>query len=100
MKSSKINISVITGSRAEYGLLKNFLFLLKKDKQIRLNLIVTGSHLSKSHGNTQTEIIKDGFKHFDKIPLNLKKGKNSEIINSMSKLLASYERIFRNENPI
>ena len=25
MKSSKINISVITGSRAEYGLLKNFI---------------------------------------------------------------------------
>lgn len=99
MKSSKINISVITGSRAEYGLLKNFLFLLKKDKQIKLNLIVTGSHLSKSHGNTQTEIIKDGFKHFDKIPLNLKKGKNSEIINSMSKLLASYERIFSKRKP-
>ena len=33
--------------------------------------------------------------------LNLKKGKNSEIINSMSKLLASYEKIFfENENPI
>ena len=60
----KINISVITG-RAEYGLLKIFIFT-KKDKQIKLNLIVTGSHLSKSHGNTQTEIIKDGFKHFDK----------------------------------
>ena len=99
MKSSKINISVITGSRAEYGLLKNFLFLLKKDKKIKLNLIVTGSHLSKSHGNTQTEIIKDGFKHFDKIYLNLKKGKNSEIINSMSKLLTSYEKIFSKRKP-
>ena len=55
--------------------------------------------MSKSHGNTQTEIIKDGFKHFDKIPLNLKKGKNSEIINSMSKLLASYERIFSKRKP-
>ncbi|MDC1177947.1 UDP-N-acetylglucosamine 2-epimerase [Candidatus Pelagibacter sp.] len=99
MKPSKINISVITGSRAEYGLLKKFLFLLKKDKKINLNLIVTGSHLSKSHGNTQTEIIKDGFRNFDKIYLSLKKGKNSEIINSMSKLLSSYDKIFFKRKP-
>jgi len=99
MKLSKINISVITGSRAEYGLLKNLLVLLNKDKKINLNLIVTGSHLSKSHGNTYTEIINDGFKVFDKIYLKFVKGKNSEILNSMSKLLVSYNKIFSKKKP-
>ena len=38
---------VITGSRSEYGLLKNLIELLKNDKKINLKLVVTGSHLFK-----------------------------------------------------
>ena len=49
MKTSKLKkICVVTGSRAEYGLLKNLLFLIKKEKFFKLQLLVTGSHLSKS----------------------------------------------------
>ena len=45
-------VCVVTGSRAEYGLLKKLLVLMKKDKTLNTQLIVTGSHLSKKHGLT------------------------------------------------
>ena len=73
-------ICVVTGSRAEYGLLKNLLTRLKKDKSIDLKLIVTGSHLSKFYGNTYKEILKDGFRIDKKILIALKKNNNKKDI--------------------
>mgnify|MGYP001342390509 CR=1 FL=1 len=52
-------ISVVTGTRAEYGLLSNLIKLISADKNFNLQLIVTGSHLTKKHGNTIKEIQKD-----------------------------------------
>jgi len=54
-------ICVVTGTRAEYGLLHRLLLILKNDPQIELQLVVTGSHLSPSHGMTVNEIESDGF---------------------------------------
>ena len=60
-------ISVITGSRAEYGLLKPVLKEILKSDSLDLYVIVTGMHLSKKHGLTINEIINDGFKIYSKI---------------------------------
>lgn len=57
----KFKICVITGTRAEYGLLKLLMKKIKDNKKFKLQLIVTGSHLSSMHGNTYKEIINDGF---------------------------------------
>ena len=57
----KKKIYVVTGSRAEYGLLKNLINKFKNDKDIKLKIFVTGMHLSSAFGNTYKEIIKDGF---------------------------------------
>jgi len=54
-------ICVVTGSRADYGLLKNLMNLIKNDSNMKLQIIVTGSHLSPKHGETYKEIEKDGF---------------------------------------
>ena len=60
MKTSKSKrICVITGSRAEFGLLKNLINELNKSKKIEIKLIVTGSHLSKQYGLTLDEIKKE-----------------------------------------
>ena len=55
-------ICVITGTRAEYGLLKPLLIEFKKSKAIKLQIVATGSHLSTHHGYTLSEIMDDGFK--------------------------------------
>ena len=54
-------ICFISGSRADYGLMTNLMKLIKKEKNLLLQLIVTGTHLSSQHGYTYREILKDNF---------------------------------------
>lgn len=61
-KTKKRTIAVVTGTRAEYGILKPLLEKIKKSDNLDLKLIVTGMHLLKDHGNTIAEIKADGFK--------------------------------------
>ena len=55
------NILVVTGSRADYGLLKKLMMLIDADPEMKLQIIATGSHLSLKHGLTYKEIEEDGF---------------------------------------
>jgi len=52
---------VVTGSRADYGLLYWLLIALREDPFFDLQLAVTGMHLSPEFGLTKTIIEKDGF---------------------------------------
>ena len=52
----KKKICVITGSRAEYGLLYWLINEIKSDQDLDLKLIVTGMHLSAKFGLTYVEI--------------------------------------------
>lgn len=60
----KKKICIVTGARAEYGLLYPLLKELKRDKGFQLQLVATGMHLSPEFGLTYREIEKDGF-HID-----------------------------------
>ena len=52
----------MTGTRAEYGLLKNIMKAIDQDSELNLQMIVTGMHLSTQYGMTINEIKKDGFR--------------------------------------
>ncbi|TAN61498.1 MAG: UDP-N-acetylglucosamine 2-epimerase (hydrolyzing) [Magnetospirillum sp.] len=54
-------ICVVTGSRAEYGLLLPLTKEIEADPALSLRLVVTGSHLESRFGNTVTAIEADGF---------------------------------------
>ncbi len=54
-------ICVITGSRAEYGLLRWVMQGIKDETSLTLQIIATGMHLSPQFGNTYQEIEGDGF---------------------------------------
>ncbi len=58
--TGKKHIAAITGTRAEYGLLRPVLRKLLKDDEIILSVIATGAHLSEAYGNTVAEIEADG----------------------------------------
>ncbi len=60
--SSKRRICVITGSRAEYGLLKLLMQGIKDDGQLTLQVIAAAMHLSPEFGRTFQEIERDGFR--------------------------------------
>ncbi len=54
-------IGIMTGTRAEYGLLKPLMQEINKDNDLELYLIVSGMHLSPEFGMTYQEIEEDGF---------------------------------------
>lgn len=58
-------ICVITGTRADYGLLRWVMQGIKDDPELQLQIIATGMHLSPEFGLTYREIEKDGF-HIDR----------------------------------
>ena len=51
-----MRIFIITSTRADFGLLKNLIIGLKKNKKFKTKLIVTGSHFYSKVGNTFNEI--------------------------------------------
>lgn len=54
-------ICVVTGSRAEYGILSGLMKAIKNDPELTLQIIITNQHLSKLQGETYKEIERDGF---------------------------------------
>ncbi len=54
-------ICVVTGSRAEYGILSGLIKAIKNDSDLTLQIIATNQHLSKLQGETYKEIERDGF---------------------------------------
>ena len=72
-KRSKKKIIIITGSRADYGILKNLIICLNTSKKFQLSLVVTGQHLSKNYGNTSEVVINDFAKICHLINIDIKK---------------------------
>ena len=54
-------ICVVTGSRAEYGLLSRLMKRIQESTALELQIIATGMHLSPEYGLTLREIEADGF---------------------------------------
>ena len=67
-ETKKYSVCVVTGTRADYGVLRPLLIRLRDCPEIDLNLVATGSHLSPVFGNTQEELKKDGFS-YDCVPI-------------------------------
>jgi len=95
----KYKISVTTGTRAEYGLLRPVLNEISKSKKLELYLIVTGMHLSKKHGYSINEIKNDGFKIYSKFPMIPKGNSSFFMANSLGKGVVEFSKIFRKLKP-
>ncbi|MEW6250365.1 MAG: UDP-N-acetylglucosamine 2-epimerase [Planctomycetota bacterium] len=62
-------IAVITGTRAEYGLLTSTLQAIDADPRLELQLVVTGMHLLRRFGHTVDEIVRDGWRIAARVPM-------------------------------
>ena len=92
-------ICVVTGTRAEYGLLHRLLLILKNDPQIELQLVVTGSHLSPSHGMTINEIESDGFVPVAKLPIDLSNDSKLATVKAMANVTSQIAETLSGLNP-
>ncbi len=95
---SKRKICIITGSRAEYGLLYWLIKEVDADDGLELQLIVTGMHLSKEFGLTFKEIEKD-FKINKKIDMKLTSDTNVGISRSMGIAQTKFVKIYNKLKP-
>ena len=73
--------------------------LIQSDSEIKLQIIVTGSHLSSSHGNTYKEIESDGFEIDHKIPILDSFLNEVQILEAMSKCQFEIAKIIDLKKP-
>ncbi len=95
---SKRKICIVTGSRAEYGLLYWLIKEVEADQDLELQLIVTGSHLSSEFGFTYKEIEKD-FKIDQKIDMHLSSDTSEGISKSMGIAQTSFSKAYNKLKP-
>ena len=62
-------ICVVTGTRADYGLLYWVMKEIERNPELELQLVVTGMHLSPEFGLTYKAIEEDGFSIADKVEM-------------------------------
>ena len=92
----KYRVAYATGSRADYGIVKKFLGLLDKDKDIEFSVLVTGSHLEDKFGHSVDIIRQDGFKIDLEIPLNIENDSNANVMHCMASALDCFGNYFEN----
>jgi UDP-hydrolysing UDP-N-acetyl-D-glucosamine 2-epimerase len=88
--SNRRRIAVVTGSRADYGLLRGLLMILRQASDIELQVIACGMHLSEQFGHTVRNIENDGFAIAAKIDLALTGDSPSAIAQSTAVGLSGF----------
>jgi UDP-hydrolysing UDP-N-acetyl-D-glucosamine 2-epimerase len=92
-------IGVITGSRAEYGLLSTLIRQLRDDPAFDLQVYVTGSHLSSEYGMTVEEIRKDGIAITDEIDVLMSSGSPTAIAKAVALATIGFSESLRRNRP-
>lgn len=94
MNDKKSNIAFVTGSRADYGIMRRYLDLLNQDSSIKLSILVTGALLDEKYGRQVSLIEEDGFFIEKEFPVPIDSSSNKEVIHNMSKVLARFGDFF------
>ena len=92
-------ICVITGSRAEYGLLRNLMSKFKKSRNIELQVVVTCMHLMRKFGLTYREIENDGFKINYKVRMPIKHSVSKNIVRATALGMIGFSKAFNKLKP-
>lgn len=92
-------ICIVTGTRAEYGLLKPIIEKVHRADGMELQLVVTGMHLSAEFGLTYREIEEDGYPIRTKIEMLLSSDTAVGITKSMGIALLGFADYFESNRP-
>jgi len=92
-------IAVLTGTRAEYGILRPILKRINTHPKLDLYLIVTGMHLSDEFGYTVKEIEKDGFRIYAKLDTLNKEDTGAGMAKYIGNTILKLAEVFENLKP-
>ena len=87
-------VAVVTGTRAEYGLLRSALRAIDAHPRLRLQLVVAGMHLLKKFGRTVDEIAADGWQVDARVPMQAGRDDDLDQAVGLSRGLAGMARFF------
>ena len=93
------NICVVTGTRAEYGLLQNLMRHIQESDQTVLQLIATGTHLVREFGFTLDQIEADGFIADKKVDMLLASDSAVSVSKSMALAQIGFSEAFEDLAP-
>lgn len=92
-------VCIVTGTRAEWGLLSGIARQLNMCSDIDLQIIATNMHLSDRHGHTIDEIIQEGFKVSAQVPMLDDANSDCDTVRSMAKCMHGMAEAFDNLRP-
>ncbi len=92
-------IAIVTGTRAEYGLLYWIIKGVNDVPELQLQLIVTGMHLSHEFGMTVREIEKDGFSIAERVDMLLSSDSEPAIATSMGVGIIGFAKAYERLKP-
>jgi len=92
-------IVVLTGTRAEFGILTPLVEDLRKEKGVQVSLIVTAMHLVKDFGYTLKDIKRRGFKISAVVPSIAKNDTELGMVESMGNCICRLGRALKRASP-
>ena len=92
-------VLVVSSSRADFGILSNLLKLIQKDKSLKLQFVITGSHLKKGKFSSLNEIIQNKIKISETLNIQTKNQNLNETVKIYSNSLVKFKKIFNRLKP-
>jgi GDP/UDP-N,N'-diacetylbacillosamine 2-epimerase (hydrolysing) len=92
-------ISVVTGSRADFGLLEEVISRINDSLNLELELIVTGSHLSDAFGRTGNQITAWGYTNVTEIAINVEIETETELTIAIGELVQKIASHYSKKKP-
>ena len=94
-----MKVCIITSTRADFGLLKNLIFKIKKNKNFLLKVVASGTHFSRKYGYTYDEIKENKIKIDKKIICKFNSDNPEGVSQVMAKCMLESSRIFKTLQP-
>jgi len=97
--AGKRKVCIVTGTRAEYGLLYWLMKEIEASLKLELQIIVTGMHLSPEFGLTYQQIEKDGFTINKKVEMLLSSDSEIGVTKSIGLGMIGFAEVLNELNP-
>ncbi|MBC7783576.1 MAG: UDP-N-acetylglucosamine 2-epimerase (hydrolyzing) [Burkholderiales bacterium] len=90
-------ICYVTGTRAEFGLMRSTLHAIAADRRLEQQLVVTGMHLSRKHGYSLDRILADGWAVDAIVPW--RATKSGSLASAVGRATAAFAGVFEKLDP-
>ncbi len=95
----KRKIIIVSGTRADYGLLKKLTMLFQQDDSFETFFAATGTHLSDKHGKTINLIHEDKIKNVVEVDIKIEGDQPQDITHSLAVGIEQFSNLYKKINP-